>query len=82
MIKCPNCGSTAQPKLNTPPSKEYLGMIITKHKCDCGCTFVRKFKYSGVQIINDGETYEQPTSLVAQGMIKKMREYYSKRGNE
>jgi hypothetical protein len=25
---------------------------------------------------------EYPTSLVAQGMIKKMNEYYSKRGSE
>ena len=53
MIKCPNCGSTAQIKLPTPPSKECLGMIITKHKCDCGCVFVRKFKYSGTQIVQE-----------------------------
>jgi hypothetical protein len=78
MIKCPHCGSTAQIQLNTPPSREYLGMIITKHKCGCGCVFVRKFKYSGVQVISDGEVCE-PTSLVAQGMIKKMKEYYDKR---
>ena len=78
MIKCPNCGSTAQIKLSTPPSKEYLGMIITQHKCGCGCTFVRKFKYSGVQVVSDGEACEPPSPL-AQGMIKKMKQYYDKR---
>lgn len=49
MIKCPNCGSTAQPKLNTPPSVYNMGkLVITTHKCGCGCVFYIEKMSNGI----------------------------------
>ena len=53
MIKCPNCGSTAQPKLNTPPSVYNMGaLVITTHKCGCGCVFERRYTIHDVVIVS------------------------------
>lgn len=54
MIKCPNCGSTAQIKINTPPSVYEVGLVITTHKCSCGCVFERRYKLSEVKIVTKG----------------------------
>lgn len=52
MFKCPNCGSTAQPKLNTPPSIYKTGLIITTHKCGCGCVFERRYTLTEVVTVS------------------------------
>ena len=54
MIKCPNCGSTAQIKINTPPSVYEVGLVITTHKCGCGCVFERRYKLSEIKIVKKG----------------------------
>lgn len=55
MIKCPNCGST-QIKINTPPSVYGVGLVITTHKCDCGCVFEMRYKLSEeVKIVTKGK---------------------------
>lgn len=37
MIKCPNCGSTAQPR--KIDQRECALTKIEKYKCGCGCNF-------------------------------------------
>jgi hypothetical protein len=54
MIKCPHCGSTAQPKLNTPPSVYGTGLVITTHKCGCGCVFERRYQLTEIRIVTKG----------------------------
>ena len=40
MIKCPNCGSTAQPKLKSSPILySNIDAIKIQRKCDCGCVY-------------------------------------------
>ena len=40
MVKCPNCGSTAQPKLVTPPRLyNDIDAIKLQRKCGCGCVY-------------------------------------------
>mgnify|MGYP003299085646 CR=1 FL=1 len=52
MVECPNCGSTAQIKINTPPSVYEIGLVITTHKC--GCVFERRYKLSEIKIVTKG----------------------------
>ena len=43
MIKCPNCGSTAQIKLdNIQPSRKGDWEWNETYKCGCGCTIERR----------------------------------------
>ena len=42
MIKCPNCGSTAQFRDSTPLYFED-GVWKKQKKCDCGCTTVIRY---------------------------------------
>ena len=45
MIKCPNCGSTAQVKLQKIEDKEmncYTTEVIRTYKCGCGQVFTAK----------------------------------------
>ena len=39
MIKCPNCGSTAQVKENIPHTDKVGNYIYNKYVCGCGCYF-------------------------------------------
>ena len=42
MVKCPNCGSTAQVRLeNTQPRKGDYEWLET-YKCGCGCTIEQR----------------------------------------
>ena len=53
-IKCPKCGSTAQPKISTLPSVYEKGnLIVTTHKCGCGCVFQRHYTIIEVKIMDD-----------------------------
>lgn len=45
MIKCPNCGSTAQPKLQKIEEEEltcYTIEVTRTYKCGCGEIFTAK----------------------------------------
>ena len=45
MIKCPNCGSTAQPKLQKIEEEEltcYTIEVTRTYKCGCGQVFTAK----------------------------------------
>jgi hypothetical protein len=55
MVRCPNCGSTAQIKINTPPSVYENRLVITMHKCGCGCVFERRYELSEIKIVTKGE---------------------------
>ena len=56
MMRCPHCGSTAQPKLNTSPSIYKKGeLVITTHKCGCGCVFERRYTLSEIKIVTQGK---------------------------
>lgn len=53
MIKCPNCGSTAQVK----PIGELWGSetVIRKFSCGCGCEFLRFYNINNLcEIIKKG----------------------------
>ena len=54
MSKCPNCGSTAQPKLLfTEYNNDKLGVeIVHTYFCGCGCT------YTGTSFHPYSECYE------------------------
>ena len=45
MVRCPNCGSTAQPKLQKIEDKEltcYTIEVTRTYKCGCGQVFTAK----------------------------------------
>lgn len=39
MIKCPNCGSTAQVRMGEPTLSSNKSYITLPCECDCGCHF-------------------------------------------
>ena len=43
MIKCPNCGSTAQPKVDYVPNPSRTA-IIERITCGCGCVTMATYK--------------------------------------
>lgn len=54
MIKCPNCGSTAQVKCvytggELPTEDKYMG-----YKCGCGCSFIVTYKATEIEIVKRG----------------------------
>lgn len=55
MIKCPNCGSTAQPEVIATDYIEDGWTInrITTYQCGCGCQFEASaiFKSDGVETL-------------------------------
>ena len=45
MIKCPNCGSSAQVKqVWTNYYNEYTQNLVNEYTCGCGCQFTMVFK--------------------------------------
>lgn len=85
MVKCPNCGSTAQMKL-VGTDYPTFSHAIEVWRCGCDCVVRRTLKVTNQMVEYPDKRVEVkeefPTSLVAQGMIKKMNEYYRKRGSE
>lgn len=51
MIKCPNCGSSAQVELVWVDSEMYSNTHYKQYKCGCGCDFVITFEIADVKII-------------------------------
>lgn len=48
MIKCPNCGSTAQP--HKVDQRECGLTRLEKYKCGCGCEFTAHYELKEVHI--------------------------------
>ena len=46
MVKCPNCGSTAQVKINKPILSIDSKYVNTTCKCGCGCLFTLEHELS------------------------------------
>lgn len=46
MIKCPNCGSTAQVKIDKPVLSQNGRYINTPCECGCGCVFTLEHELS------------------------------------
>lgn len=67
MIKCPNCGSTAQFKLSTPLYYDE-GVWKQQKKCGCGCVVILRFeeKIDKIEYPQDN----QPISKLAHQMIQ------------
>lgn len=69
MVKCPNCGSTAQVKSmwgnnsNTMSNHEYI--------CGCGCHWVDRYEFFRRDVINQGTTSAE---RMAKAVLKKWRE--------
>ena len=55
MVKCPNCGSTAQPKLQKIEEQEiscYTIEVTRTYKCGCGEVFTTK-EYKNGEYFNE-----------------------------
>ena len=69
MIKCPNCGSTAQVKSmwgnnsNTMSNHEYI--------CGCGCHWVDRYEFFRRDVIHQGTTSAERN---AKAVLRKWRE--------
>ena len=56
MIKCPNCGSTAQPKLVASPHLyPDIDAIKIQRKCGCGCFYNVWYTLAEVRIVRKGD---------------------------
>lgn len=70
MIKCPNCGSTAQVKSmwgnnsNTMSNHEYI--------CGCGCHWVDRYEFFRRDVICQGETPKIPSYSTSRPRIGKV----------
>ena len=51
MIKCPNCGSTAQIKCTWVDENVYDDNLYREYNCGCGCNFFVTYKIANVEII-------------------------------
>ena len=47
-FKCPNCGSTAQPHLQSKPIIKDDNTIVQKFECGCGCSFSAVYKLTEI----------------------------------
>lgn len=50
MIKCPNCGSTAQVKCIYFDEEKYTSTHYREFKCGCGCKFQVEFEIKKIEI--------------------------------
>lgn len=50
-IKCPNCGSTAQPKLVREDHDNYSAEKIKEYICGCGCKFEATFELKEIKML-------------------------------
>lgn len=58
MVKCPNCGSSAQIKVLVGDNLNNIWVgsmgFVTQHFiCGCGCEFIRRYSLTEEKIIND-----------------------------
>ena len=69
-MRCPNCGSSAQ--VRSTWEVACGNRFNVKYICGCGCHWVDRYDLNSRDIVNNG-------SLLVNGMIKKMNEYYDKK---
>lgn len=50
-IKCPNCGSTAQPKLVREDHDNYSTEKVKEYICGCGCKFEATFELKKIKTL-------------------------------
>lgn len=50
MIKCPNCGSTAQVELMWCDNYSRTDHHEYEYKCECGCEFEVRFEVASIRI--------------------------------
>ena len=53
MIKCPNCGSSAQIKLGEPKYHPELGEVHLDAKCGCGEKFFHAWELSEAEVLTN-----------------------------
>ena len=53
MIKCPNCGSTAQVELMWHDNYSQTDYHEYEYECGCGCTFEVRFEVAKINIIEE-----------------------------
>ena len=53
MIKCPNCGSTAQLKLTWQDDEAPTSYHYKEYKCGCGCRFRIEYAVNAVKVIEN-----------------------------
>ena len=53
MIKCPNCGSTAQVKCIWEDMELYTSEIYREYECECGCHFEVTLEVSNIKILEE-----------------------------
>ena len=53
MIRCPNCGSTAQIRLKWADGEMQTNEIYKEYECGCGCAFIVTYKITDVKILNE-----------------------------
>lgn len=51
MIKCPNCGSTAQVECVWNDTENYTSEIYKEYICGCGCHFLAIFEIKKIKIL-------------------------------
>jgi hypothetical protein len=56
-IKCPNCGSTAQPELTYLDSSSNRTVKKDDYICGCGCRFTAKFQLVETEILEIEKPY-------------------------
>ena len=52
-IRCPNCGSTAQPQLVYLDHGSNKNRKVDEYECGCGCRFEIIFEVKEVNILNE-----------------------------
>ena len=55
MIRCPNCGSTAQVELVWEDRSSYDTESVKEYVCGCGCHFEAIFTLTKTSILNKNE---------------------------
>ena len=56
MIKCPNCGSSAQVKqVWSNNYNEYTRNLVNEYTCGCGCQFTMLFVLTNLVIEKEGK---------------------------
>lgn len=50
MVRCPNCGSTAQVRLQWESTDKYISKVTREYDCGCGCCFTVTYEIKNIKI--------------------------------
>ena len=53
MLRCPNCGSTAQLRLTWQDEEAPTRYIYKEYRCGCGTCFQVEYEVSQIKILNN-----------------------------